>query len=173
MRLTVLPSTCMIGFNTMIWHFPAKRPERGGPCWQLKLRWMGTQRVQMKGVLPWLVRWACRAGPRDLVSSVQNVFCLTVHFFNPFVPIVQQAGQAAVLGHLSLRMCLCFLDCNVLFRWRLGWKGRQTGACRQVLTWDTRLKKAWCTPPPHPQPNRTGVGFLIICHQTRQGTQYS
>jgi hypothetical protein len=64
----------------------------------------------MKGVLPFLVRWACRADKRFL-------FCLgcscrlnpkylfpTVHYFNSFVPIAQQAGhwQAAVLGRLSI-----------------------------------------------------------------------
>jgi hypothetical protein len=65
----------------------------------------------MKWVLPWLVRWACRAGIRDfcpalaaLVSPIQNIF--TVHYFNSFVPIAQQAGQAAVLGRLSLSLCL-------------------------------------------------------------------
>jgi hypothetical protein len=74
---------------------------------------MGTQRVQMKGVLPWLVPWACRAGTRDFcpafavpVGTVQNTFFLTVHYFNSFVPIAQQAGQAAVLGRQSLSMCL-------------------------------------------------------------------
>ncbi len=35
----------------------SERPERDGLCWLLKLRWMGTQGVQMKGVLPWLVGW--------------------------------------------------------------------------------------------------------------------
>jgi hypothetical protein len=75
---------------------------------------MGTQSVQMKGVLPWLIRWACRAGPRDfcpalaaLVGPVRNIFFLTVHYFNSIVPIAQKAGQAAVLGRLSLSMCLC------------------------------------------------------------------
>ncbi len=50
---------------------------------------MGAQRVQMKGVPPWLVRWASRAGPRDfypasaaLVSLVQNIFFLAAHFFS-------------------------------------------------------------------------------------------
>ncbi len=57
----------------------------------------------MKGVLPWLVRRACRAGPRDLVSPVQNVFFLTLHYFNSFV---QKAGQAAVQGHLGLLECV-------------------------------------------------------------------
>jgi hypothetical protein len=70
---------------------------------------MGTQRGQMKGVLSWLVHWACHAGTRDfysalaaLVGPVQNNFSLTVHYFYSFVPIAQQAGQAAVLGRLSL-----------------------------------------------------------------------
>jgi hypothetical protein len=55
---------------------------------------MGTQRVQMKGVLPWLVRWAHRAGTRDfypalagLVSPVKNIYFVTVHYFNLFVTI--------------------------------------------------------------------------------------
>jgi hypothetical protein len=37
-----------------------------------------------------------------LVGPVQNIFFLTVHNFNFFVPIAQQTGQAAVLGRLSL-----------------------------------------------------------------------
>jgi hypothetical protein len=48
----------------------------------------------MKGVLPWLVRWAWRAGTRDfcsvlaaLAGPVQNIFFLTIHYFNSFVPI--------------------------------------------------------------------------------------
>ncbi len=63
----------------------------------------------MKGVLPWLVRWTCRAGARDLCSAlaalvgpVQNILS------SPYtISIPLQAGQAApVLGHLSLSMCL-------------------------------------------------------------------
>jgi hypothetical protein len=74
---------------------------------------MGTQRVQMKWVLLWLVRWACRAGTRDLyqalaalVSTVQNIFFLTVHYFNLCIPIGLQAEQAVLLGRLSPSMCL-------------------------------------------------------------------
>jgi hypothetical protein len=59
---------------------------------------MGTQRIQMKGVPPWLDRWACHTGTRDfcsamaaLVGPVKNNFFLTLHFFNSFVPIAQQA----------------------------------------------------------------------------------
>jgi hypothetical protein len=69
--------------------FPCQpeRLERCSPCWLLKLR--GTQRVQMKGVLPWLVCWACRAGTSDfcpayaaLVGPVQdNVFLVELFQF--------------------------------------------------------------------------------------------
>ncbi len=45
-------------------------------------------------VLPWLL-WS---------AQYKIFFFLTVHCFNSFVPIAQQAGQAAVLGRLSLSM---------------------------------------------------------------------
>jgi hypothetical protein len=54
----------------------------------------------MKGVIPWLVRWAlsCRAGTRDfspaladLVGPEQNIFSLTVQYFNAFVPIARHS----------------------------------------------------------------------------------
>ncbi len=68
---------------------------------------MGTQGVQIKGVLPWLVRWAPRASTRDfcpvlasLVGPVQNICFLSVHYFRSFVPIAQQVGQAVVPGRL-------------------------------------------------------------------------
>jgi hypothetical protein len=78
---------------------------------------MGTQRVQMKGVLPCLVRWACRAGTRyffpalaALVGPVQYIFSLAVYYFNSFVPIAQEDGQEALLVvvvvRLSLSICL-------------------------------------------------------------------
>jgi hypothetical protein len=67
----------------------------------------------MKGALSWLVPWACHAGRRDFCSAwaapgrpSTNIFFLTVHYFNSFVPIAQEAGQAAVLGRLSLSICL-------------------------------------------------------------------
>ncbi len=65
------------------------------PPW-FKLRRMRTQRGQMKGVPPWLVFWTRRASSLDfspalavLVSPVQNVIFLTVHFFTFLVPIAQ------------------------------------------------------------------------------------
>ncbi len=61
--------------------------------WLLKQRWIGAQRVQMKGVLPWLVRWTCRTGTRDfcpalaaLVGPVENIYFLIIHYFNFFCP---------------------------------------------------------------------------------------
>ncbi len=79
-----------------------ERLERGGPCWLLKLREIGTQRGQMKGVLTWLVRWAYRAGTRDfcsalaaLVGPVQNIF--SHHTFFPFLCPHRPASWVASL----------------------------------------------------------------------------
>ncbi len=36
----------------------------------------------------------------------KSIFPLTLHYFNSFVSFAQQAGQAAVLGRLSLSKCL-------------------------------------------------------------------
>ncbi len=95
--------------------YQPERPETDGPCWRLKLRWMETQKVQIKGVLPWF-------SFVGLVVPVQETFVLpwllwsdqynkffppTVHYFNLCVPIAQQPGQAVVQGRLSLNVCLC------------------------------------------------------------------
>jgi hypothetical protein len=66
----------------------------------------------MKGVPLWLLCWACRAGTRNfcsalaaLVGPVQNIFSHSPqNYLNSFVPYRPQAGQAAVLGRLSLIM---------------------------------------------------------------------
>jgi hypothetical protein len=50
---------------------------------------METQRVQLKEVLPWLVHWArhaCSTALSALVSPVQNIFFLTIHYLNLCVP---------------------------------------------------------------------------------------
>ncbi len=73
-----------------------------------------SKRTNERGHLSWLVCWACSADTRDFCSAlaalagpVQNIFFLTVHYFNAFVPIPQQqAGQAAVLGCLSFSVCV-------------------------------------------------------------------
>jgi hypothetical protein len=86
-----------------------ERLERGGPCRLLKIG--GTQKIQMKEVLPSLVRWAFHAGTSDfcpglvaLVGPVQNIFFLTVHYDNLFVPIAQQPRQSCRIA--SLLMCV-------------------------------------------------------------------
>ncbi len=51
--------------------------------------------------------WACRAACSALVAlvgPVQNIFSLALAYFSSFVPIAHQAGQAAVLGRMSLRV---------------------------------------------------------------------
>jgi hypothetical protein len=95
---------------------------------------METQRGQMKGVIPWLFHWAGSAGTRDfcsdvaaLVSPAQNIFFLAIHFFNSFVPIAQQAEQVAVLGRLSLSMCLCT-------RQPENWKNHQRTCTESTVT---------------------------------------
>ncbi len=82
--------------------------ERGGPCWLLKLRsWMGTQRGQIIGVLPWLVRWTHRAGTIDfcpalavLVSPVLNIIFLTFSLYYCLSPgkLGRQACWVTCLG---------------------------------------------------------------------------
>jgi hypothetical protein len=59
---------------------------------------MGAQSVQMKRVLPWLVRHDVT---RDFGSAlaaldgpIQNIFLLTVHYFHSFVPIDHAASLA-------------------------------------------------------------------------------
>jgi hypothetical protein len=40
-----------------------------------------------------------------------------VHYFNSFVLIAQQAGQAVVLGHLSLSVCVSVYNAPIQQRW--------------------------------------------------------
>jgi hypothetical protein len=61
----------------------------------------------MKGVHPWLIHWVllvfCPA-LAALVDPVKTIIFLSVHYFNSFVPIAQQAGQTVVSGRLSLNV---------------------------------------------------------------------
>jgi hypothetical protein len=59
---------------------------------------MGTQRIKVKGVFPWMARWARFAGTRDfcpalvaVVGPGQNMFFLAVHYLFSFAYIAQQA----------------------------------------------------------------------------------
>jgi hypothetical protein len=56
--------------------FIAERLERG--AWPLltvetEVQEMGTRGVQMKEILPWLVRWPCRAGTKAFTVLVSLV----------------------------------------------------------------------------------------------------
>ncbi len=65
---------------------------------------MGTQRVQFKVPLPWLVRWVRRAGTRDFFPALTALVSSTKYFL--CVPIAQQPGQAVVQGRLPLNVRL-------------------------------------------------------------------
>jgi hypothetical protein len=62
-----------------------------------------------------------------LSSPVQNNFFLTVHYFNFFVLIAQQARQAAVLGRLSLSMCLWVSQMFFVYQYKQNIKNRSVG----------------------------------------------
>jgi hypothetical protein len=49
----------------------------------------------------------------------KKYFFLTVHYFDSFVHIAQQAGQAAALGRLSLSMCLWYSSYPQQYRLKL------------------------------------------------------
>ncbi len=85
----------------------------------LKLRIMGTFEVQMKLVVPWLVRWTRCAGARyfysalaALVSPVQTIIFLTAHF------LLYVSASPSNLGRKSCRVaCLliCVSGCDLFF----------------------------------------------------------
>ncbi len=58
--------------------FRPERPKRGGLCWLLKQRQMGTFEVKMKGVLPWLVRWARCVSALDFYPALTDL----AHYWN-------------------------------------------------------------------------------------------
>ncbi len=80
-------------------------PETFGKSWRRPERRERTHRVHMKVILPWLVRWACRAGTRNfcpalaaLVGPVQHIFFLAIHYFNPFVSIAPASWAGSRAG---------------------------------------------------------------------------
>ncbi len=91
--------------------FQSERLERVGPlltCWNWG-KW-GLKEYSWKG-LPWLVRWACRAGTRDfcpgfaaLVSPVQNIF---FPHRTPLIPLSpSEEGPLRMLLTLTLNFLL-------------------------------------------------------------------
>ncbi len=70
--------------STAVHMEPKNKLSRSNSILNLWVRWMGTQRVQMKGVLTWLVHWACLAGTSDFCSALAALVGPT-HYFNSFV----------------------------------------------------------------------------------------
>jgi hypothetical protein len=74
----------------------------------------------MKGVLPWLVRWARRAGTVDfclalaaLVRPVKNSIFLTANLLTFLGPIAQKPGHR---GRQSCWVASLCVSCNNLVR---------------------------------------------------------
>jgi hypothetical protein len=65
--------------------FP-ERQERGSPCWLLELRWMGTKRVQMKGVIGWwfvvTISFLVSPSPSKMGGQSYRVSCLLISVCN-------------------------------------------------------------------------------------------
>ncbi len=101
--------------RTLSWFVSYRRlspPFQLWPLLAVETEVNGTQRVQIKGVLPWLPGWACRASTRDFCSAwaalVGRKKKISSHrtLFQFLYPFAQQAGQAVLPGRLSLSMCL-------------------------------------------------------------------
>ncbi len=71
---------------------------RGGPCWLLKMRWLGNQKeYKWKGYfLGCMVYWACCAGTR-LVGPVQNIFSSPYTISMPLTPSPSELGRQPCL----------------------------------------------------------------------------
>jgi hypothetical protein len=94
-----------------------ERLEKGGPCWLLKLRQMGTQREQIKRVLPWLVRLivACRYKSFlfclgcSIVGPEQNILFphrTLFQFLCPHRPASWAGSRAGSLVSWYVSLCL-------------------------------------------------------------------
>ncbi len=79
---------------------------------------MGIQRVQMKGVLPWLVRWAHRAGTLNfchalaaLMGPVQNIFFPRRTLFQ-FICLHRPPSWAGSHAGSPVFLCVSVVYCN-------------------------------------------------------------
>ncbi len=67
----------------------------------------------MKGVISWLVRWACRAGTRDigsplatLVGTVQNNHRALFQYLCPHRPASWAGSRAGSPGQNLIKICV-------------------------------------------------------------------
>jgi hypothetical protein len=101
-------------YYVMAFFINTRKGERIGHCW-LKMRWMGTHGVQIKGIRPWLVRWACRAGKRDFSSALAALVCPLHNIFlfphqSPYTISVHFSPSSSKLGRKSCWVA-CLLVC--------------------------------------------------------------
>ncbi len=91
--------------------FLPEKLERVGPCRLLKLRWTGTQRVQMKGVLPWLVHWAwCAGGTRDFCSALAALAAqYKIFLSSPYTISMPLPPSPSKLGRQPYRVACLFV----------------------------------------------------------------
>jgi hypothetical protein len=96
-------------FQSTTGKLASRETREGWPLMTVQTAANETLGVHMKRG-PSLVRWAGRFCPAlaALVNPVQNIIYLTAHFFTFSSPLrpTTWAGQAVVLGRLSLCLCL-------------------------------------------------------------------
>jgi hypothetical protein len=122
-----------------------RETERGGPCWLLKLRWMGTQRGQMKGALSWLIpevdslafscrykrswsRLGCSVGPVQFFSSPDII---SLHLSSSPSKLGRQSCWAACLLVCASGFYLGF-SCFLIGLCSLVYQLPQNQMCKQT-----------------------------------------
>ncbi len=124
-----------------------ERLERGGPCCLLKLRWMGTQRVQMKGVLSWLFSWACFCSAlAALVSSVHSFFSSQYAISISLSPLPSKLGrQPCWVACLLVCVSILYLSPQIHFLNIADyfWEVKSEKKCFEE-TWESKWRLSSC-----------------------------
>jgi hypothetical protein len=106
----------------------------------------------------------CPSRPR------RKYFFITLHLFNYFVPIAQQAGQAAMLGRSSLSMCL-WAKHAIKFKVLLPVKGSTSGIGAALADETNRWRLDAAAVPKGPVRSsalhlcRFGLASLVLARQ--------
>jgi hypothetical protein len=85
--------------------------KEGYPGSLLKLSQMGTQGVHMKGVVPWLVRWARRAATRYFCPALVALVGLVQIFSSPYTISLHLFPLPSKLGIQPCQVTPCLLVC--------------------------------------------------------------